>query len=235
MTGAVVLDIEGTTSSAAHVHEVLFPYARARLAGWIAAHRADPEVQRALTEVSRYLGSDTVADETAAVRTLQKWSDEDRKAGPLKKLQGMIWSEGYQRKELTGHVYPDTVEALDTWRERGTGIHIYSSGSVQAQQQWFRHSPYGDLRGRLTHYFDTSNAGPKTAAASYRTIAAALALPPSDLLFASDTPAELDAARAAGWRTGWIVRTTEKRHGAAPATDHPTYPDLASVAHEEAP
>ncbi|MGG2464224.1 acireductone synthase [Streptomyces sp. RGM 3693] len=172
MTGAVVLDIEGTTSSAAHVHEVLFPYARARLAGWIAAHRADPEVQRTLTEVGRYLGSDTVADETAAVRTLQKWSDEDRKAGPLKKLQGMIWSEGYQRNELTGHVYPDTVEALDAWRERSTGIHIYSSGSVQAQQQWFRHSPYGDLRGRLTHYFDTSNAGPKTAAASYRTIAA---------------------------------------------------------------
>ncbi|MFJ2813654.1 acireductone synthase [Streptomyces sp. NPDC091279] len=233
MTGAVVLDIEGTTSSAAHVHEVLFPYARKRLAPWVAAHRADPEVRQVLAEVGRFLGAGTAVSEAEAVRVLETWSDEDRKASPLKKVQGMIWSEGYERKELRGHVYPDTVEALDIWRSRGTDIHIYSSGSVQAQQQWFQHSPYGDLRNRLARYFDTSNAGPKKSADAYRTIATALSLRPTDLLFASDTPAELDAASAAGWRTVLILRTAEGTPPTPTDGHHPVSADLASVARLE--
>src|ERR1700761_1359440 len=35
---AIVTDIEGTTSSLAFVHEVLFPYSRARLARFVADH-----------------------------------------------------------------------------------------------------------------------------------------------------------------------------------------------------
>ncbi|MFI5526708.1 acireductone synthase [Streptomyces platensis] len=239
MTGVVVLDIEGTTSSAAHVHQVLFPYARERLAEWVARHRDEPEVQQILAEVGRYLDSGTCIRETAVVHALEKWSDEDRKAGPLKRLQGMIWAEGYARKELTGHVYPDTVEALEVWSERGTAVYIYSSGSIQAQQQWFRHSPYGDLRGHVAGYFDTSNAGPKQLAASYRTIAASLALPPHTILFASDVPAELDAAHAAGWCTVLIRRACEEqslpsRVAPASRSHHPLHHDLLSVARKAA-
>ena len=35
----VLLDVEGTTSAIAFVHEVLFPYARERLPGFVEAHR----------------------------------------------------------------------------------------------------------------------------------------------------------------------------------------------------
>ena len=35
---AIVTDIEGTTSSIAFVHDVLFPYARARLATFVSAN-----------------------------------------------------------------------------------------------------------------------------------------------------------------------------------------------------
>ena len=35
---AVVLDIEGTTSSTGFVHDTLYPYSRARFRSWIAAH-----------------------------------------------------------------------------------------------------------------------------------------------------------------------------------------------------
>ncbi|WP_326490615.1 hypothetical protein [Sphingobium sufflavum] len=38
MPRAIVTDIEGTTSSIAFVHEVLFPYSRERLADFVAGH-----------------------------------------------------------------------------------------------------------------------------------------------------------------------------------------------------
>ncbi|WP_075739067.1 acireductone synthase [Streptomyces acidiscabies] len=232
MTGAVVLDIEGTTSSTSQVHDVLFPYARRRMAGWVAAHRNTPEVRQILSDVARAPGI-TVYDDGAAVQVLERWSDDDRKAGPLKQLQGLIWAEGYARGELTGHVYPDTIEALDLWEERGVRVHIYSSGSVLAQRLWFKHTRYGDLCGRLTHYFDTVSAGSKTEADSYRNIASFLRLPPDSILFASDTVAELDAARLAGWCTALVRRSQEPSGPVAAQGDgrrHPVHPDLVSIA-----
>ena len=41
---AILTDIEGTTSSIAFVHEVLFPYAAERLPDFVRAHRDDMEV-----------------------------------------------------------------------------------------------------------------------------------------------------------------------------------------------
>ncbi|WP_443065121.1 acireductone synthase [Streptomyces sp. NBC_00576] len=147
-----------------------------------------------------------------------------------------MWAEGYAKGELTAHVYPDTVEALDIWRSGGAAVHIYFSGSVQAQQLWFAHTPYGDLRSRLTYYFDTANAGPKEAVDSYRTIAAALSLPPHGILFASDSPTELDAARLAGWKTALVLRPEEPPRPAPAGRGHARrHPDLLSLAREQAP
>ena len=54
--GAVVTDIEGTTSSIAFVRDVLFPYAHAHLPRFIEAHRDDPEVARWLDAAAREAG-----------------------------------------------------------------------------------------------------------------------------------------------------------------------------------
>lgn len=188
MTGtprAILLDIEGTTSSIAFVAETLFPYARRNLIAYVGSHIE--EVQPILAQIP---GDDPLA-------TLFRWMDEDRKETPLKALQGMIWAEGYASGELDGHVYPDTPEAMRRWKAKGIDVHIYSSGSVEAQKLIFGHSVAGDLTPLLGRYFDTT-AGPKRSADSYRRIAAALGLPPQDVLFVSDVQAEIDAARAAG-------------------------------------
>jgi enolase-phosphatase E1 len=180
---AILLDIEGTTSSIAFVAETLFPYARKHLAAYIAAH---PEVAPILAEVP----GDPVA-------TLTQWIDEDRKATPLKTLQGLIWAQGYADGELDGHVYPDTPAALRRWNAKGIAVHIYSSGSVAAQKLIFGHSVAGDLTPLLSGYFDTIT-GPKREAGSYAKIAQALDLPPAEILFVTDVQAEADAARGAG-------------------------------------
>jgi enolase-phosphatase E1 len=191
--GAVLLDIEGTTSSIAFVAEVLFPHARAHLRDFAATH---PEaVAPILAEVP---GDDPVA-------TLLQWIDEDSKATPLKTLQGMIWAEGYADGTLTGHVYPDTAAALRRWQAAGIAVHIYSSGSIAAQKLLFRHSSEGDLTPLIAGYFDTAS-GPKREPDSYRTIAAALGLPSDAILFVSDVQAEVDAAQMAGLQTLLIAR-----------------------------
>lgn len=189
---AILLDIEGTTSSISFVADELFPYARKHLADYIAAH--PEEVAPLLAEIP----GDPVA-------TLTRWIDEDRKATPLKTLQGLIWAQGYADGELSGHVYPDTPEALRRWVKMGLAVHIYSSGSIAAQKLIFGNSVAGDLTPLLSGYFDT-NTGPKREAESYRRIAAALALPPAEILFLTDVQAEADAARAAGMRALLIAR-----------------------------
>ncbi len=205
---AVVLDIEGTTSATGFVVDVLYPYSRARFAALLSERSGDPEVARALAQV-RELTGDPHAGTAAVVKTLDAWLDEDRKATPLKTLQGLIWSEGFARGDLVSHFYDDVVPALRAWHAAGLRLYVYSSGSVAAQRAWFSSTPEGDLLPLVSGLYDTENAGPKQEPESYRRIAESTGLAPERLLFLSDRPGELDAARAAGWHTVGIRRPGE--------------------------
>ena len=193
---AILTDIEGTTSSIAFVAEVLFPYARARVADYVAAHRE--ETAAILAEVAATEPGDPVA-------TLIRWIDEDRKATPLKALQGMIWADGYASGAFRGHVYPDAVAGLRRWHAVGVRLYVFSSGSVAAQKLLFGYSDAGDLTPLFSGYFDT-NMGAKREAGSYAKIAEAIGDTPADVLFLSDTPEEVAAAREAGMDARLIDR-----------------------------
>jgi enolase-phosphatase E1 len=211
---AVLLDIEGTTSSIRFVHEVLFPYAAKQLPDFLREHAADPEVTALLDDVRKEAGEPGADDERVGEILLQ-WIAEDRKATPLKTLQGMVWEHGYRNRDYTGHVYADTAPAMHRWRARGARIYIYSSGSVKAQQLLFGHSDAGDLRSLIAGYFDT-HTGDKRDTASYRAIAREIALPAGSILFLSDVAEELDAAGEAGMRTMQIAREEPKVSGRHP-------------------
>ena len=193
---AVVTDIEGTTSSISFVKDVLFPYARERLADYVAAGGPG------LAEVP---GPDRLA-------TLRGWMDADAKETALKAIQGRIWREGYASGALKGHLYPDTAPALRRWTARGLRLYVYSSGSEEAQRLLFGHSAAGDLTGLFTGFFDT-RIGAKREAASYAAIARATGLPAETILFLSDVAAELDAAAQAGFATCQLLRPDD---GAVP-------------------
>ena len=208
MTRAVVLDIEGTTSSTRFVTSTLFPYARERYADYVRSHRQTPELVPVLDDVRREIG-EPAADEDRVVATLEAWTDADAKVTALKTLQGWIWQEGFASGDLVAHFFPDVIPALRRWRADGIELAVFSSGSVDAQRAWFSHSPEGDLLPLLSANFDTGNAGPKFDADSYRTIAAHLRRPPGEVMFLSDVRAELDAARSAGWDTVGVRRAGE--------------------------
>jgi enolase-phosphatase E1 len=218
---AVVLcDIEGTTTPISFVHEVLFPYARARIESFLDAHADDPEVrvivdalraeQRAETGNRRPTTDDARAPNPEPripdlVKYIHGLIDRDRKSGPLKALQGRIWKDGYASGELKGEVYADVPEAFARWTSAGVRVAIFSSGSVLAQQLIFGRSTAGDLTRFLSAYFDT-RVGAKGEPDSYRRIVEAVGAPAARVLFLSDVVPELDAARAAGLQTLLSVR-----------------------------
>jgi enolase-phosphatase E1 len=222
MVKAVLTDIEGTTSSLSFVKDTLFPYARERMAAFIAAHAHEPAVAAPLDDVRREAGADL--GNAGLVGQLVRWIDEDRKITPLKALQGMIWEAGYHNGDFTGHVYPDAVERLRHWHSRGLRLYVFSSGSVHAQKLLFGHSDAGDLTPLFSGYFDTT-VGNKRDADAYRRIAADIGLPASEILFLSDIQEELDAAHAAGMPTVWLVR--DRRPD--PAAGHPQVSDFRAI------
>ncbi len=215
----ILTDIEGTTSSISFVKDVLFPYARRALPGFVAARGHAPEVRVWLDAVREETGA---ADDAAVVATLQDWIDADRKPTALKALQGMIWADGYRDADFTAHIYPDAVEALHRWHAAGERMAVYSSGSVPAQKLFFGHSDAGDLTGLFSAWFDTEIGG-KREAASYTRIAEALQVAPVELLFLSDVVAELDAAREAGLGTVLVDRLDDypEPRDATAANGHP--------------
>jgi len=221
---AIVTDIEGTTSSIDFVKDVLFPYARKRLPAFVETHADRPEVQHWLHEAAKETGI-IEASRQEIIELLLGWIDQDRKSTALKALQGMIWKEGYEAGEYRAHVYPEVSARLHAWRADGLHLYVYSSGSVPAQRLFFRYSDAGDLTPMFAGYFDTET-GPKRESASYAKIAEAIGERPEHILFLSDIVEELDAARAAGLQTGWLLRPPQ----AMPAEPrHPAYVDFDSI------
>jgi len=221
---AIVTDIEGTTSSIDFVRDALFPFARKRLPAFVETHGDHPDVQHWLHEAAREAGM-IEAERQEVVELLLQWIVQDRKSTALKALQGMIWKEGYESGAYRAHVYPEVAARLRAWRADGLRLYVYSSGSVPAQQLFFRHSEAGDLTPLFAGYFDTET-GPKREAQSYRRIAEAVGEEPRHLLFLSDIVEELDAARAAGFQTAWLVREPQPLPEAA---SHPVYRDFNAI------
>ncbi|WP_347901401.1 acireductone synthase [Pseudomonas purpurea] len=201
---AILTDIEGTTSAVSFVFEVLFPYAERHLALFVQQQGGRPDVQAQL-EAVRVESNEPQANLQRVIEILQGWIAQDRKATPLKALQGMIWEQGYRDGELKGHVYPDAVAALKQWHQAGYQLFVYSSGSIQAQKLIFGCSQAGDLSPLFSGYFDTTS-GPKREASSYERITQAIGCAPQQILFLSDIVEELDAARLAGMATCGLVR-----------------------------
>ncbi|NOT11469.1 MAG: acireductone synthase [Methylococcaceae bacterium] len=203
MIKAIVTDIEGTTSSLSFVKDILFPYARTHLADFVRHHQDSESIKSLLQDACQEVGEELDTEQLIAL--FKQWMAEDRKATPLKSLQGLIWEAGYELGAFTGHLYQDAVESLQAWKSQGLDLYVYSSGSVYAQKLLFSHSDYGDLTPLFSGYFDT-HIGGKKEAESYQRIAEQIQRQPGELLFLSDLKEELDAARLTGYQTIWLTR-----------------------------
>ncbi len=235
---AILLDIEGTTSSIQFVHEVMFPYVRRALDRFLEVQGHTPEARAAFEQIARDAGHASLdawaagTDPLPLIRAeVLRLMDGDVKATGLKQLQGLIWREGFESGTLQAPVYDDVLPALRAWHDAGLDLRIFSSGSVGAQKLFFGHTVHGDLLPFFRGHYDTTT-GSKKAAESYRAIARDVGVPPAAILFLSDVPAELDAARAAGLQTALCLRPGNAP--VPPGHGHPAIHSFAEIVPQNA-
>ena len=219
------MDIEGTTTSISFVHNVLFPYTKEHLVGFINNNISDMYVIECLksTKDTVRLEESKDIDDTEAVKTLLHWINIDRKHPALKTLQGLVWKDGYSNSNFTAHIYDDVLPCIKRWKESGKVLAIYSSGSVEAQKLLFKHTCFGNLTKYISLYFDLST-GSKQDPDSYKMITDRLFTECSNILFLSDSADELDAAKSAGLKTTQLVRK-----GTHPCSNHRNAKDFTEV------
>ncbi len=221
----ILLDIEGTTTPIAFVHDVLFAYARDHVREFLLANAGTEEVRADIALLGDEHADDANNERNPPplVADYVEWLIAvDRKSTGLKSLQGKIWRQGYQDGSLKSQVFADVAPAFERWHQRGLSINIFSSGSVLAQKLLFAHTEAGDLTRFIDGYFDT-NVGKKGEAESYRRIAEKIKLPAGEIVFVSDVIDELNAAYEAGMKTILSVRP-----GNAPQDNTSQYPQIVS-------
>ncbi|MBS1953452.1 MAG: acireductone synthase [Cyanobacteria bacterium SZAS-4] len=231
----ILLDIEGTTSAISFVYDVLFPFARTELREYLQANWHSKDVQKAVAFLAADLGHKTADDwfksagdqqadpdcvgdsdretdkaiekarQALVVCEIERLMDADVKSTGLKELQGLIWAVGYAKGKLSSHVFEDVAPAMRDWKNSGIDLRIFSSGSINAQKVFFKHTKDGALSDYLSGYYDTTT-GPKREPASYKLIAKDAGFTPSEVLFLSDVEPELQAAHEAGMQVALVVR-----------------------------
>jgi enolase-phosphatase E1 len=212
---AILLDIEGTTSPIRFVYDVMFPFVRRELDGYLRDHWHESSLAEARQQMAHDAGAESFAA-WCGERSLEaqqqcvrdevvRLMDADVKATGLKTLQGLIWKQGFDSGELQAEVFDDVPPALLKFNGNGLEVRIYSSGSIAAQKLFFGHTLYGNLLPQFSGHYDTTS-GAKQESSSYQRIAADMNIEPADILFLSDVVAELDAARQAGFHTTLVLR-----------------------------
>jgi enolase-phosphatase E1 len=225
----ILLDVEGTTTPVGFVYKTLFPYASRKLEPFLRERAQDAEVRTIIQELHGQhqqdernglqppaWSNDSEESRLHSIVAYGQWLiARDSKCTPLKSLQGKIWQQGFLKGELRGQVFPDVPAAFERWRRQKRTICIYSSGSVLAQQNLFRTTPYGDLTAHISVFFDT-RVGTKTDGESYRKIIASFSREPQQFLFISDVVKEIEAARSVGMQALLCERDP---HPSAPSND----------------
>ncbi len=211
---AIVVDTAGTTTDLNFIQDTLFPYSSKALADFLEDNQTNVLVDNCISDV-KDIALEPDASLERVVEILQQWIAEDRKATPLKTLQGLIWKQGYAKGEFKGHIYPDFIDSVKEIKAQNVRLYSFSSGSVDAQKLLFSHSDGGDLTEFFDGHFDT-RTGNKLFKQAYLNIINTISLAPKQVLFISDVLEELKAAEQAGMRVMQMVRETTQRTGDYP-------------------
>ena len=235
---AILLDIEGTTSSISFVHDVMFPYVREHLSTYLNRYWSTDQLDLFREQLARDDGASSWKDwlrrrsiatndaaREAARQQILKLMDVDSKSTGLKTLQGMIWASGFHSGQLQAHVFEDVLPAIESWRDNRIDVRIYSSGSIAAQRLFFGHiANRGDCLHLFSGHYDTT-IGSKRESASYQRLATDWGLPPNEILFVSDIDGELSAASQAGLQVAASIRP-----GNTPLPDSAPWPRISTFA-----
>ena len=136
----------------------------------------------------------------------------------LKQLQGHLWTTGFSNGDLKTPLFEDVIPTLEAWKATGKTLAIFSSGSVQAQLQFFSYVRDGestrDIKHLFSAHYDTVNAGSKLEKASYQKICSELGYDVAKVTFLTDNVKEAAAATEAD-----VYTVVVDRPGNTPLSD----------------
>ncbi|HMV78699.1 MAG TPA: acireductone synthase [Leptospiraceae bacterium] len=216
-----LFDIEGTIAPISFVHDILFPYSKAKMQTYLEKENLTDSVWQSIqSEYAADLKTGSFQDalERNDISSIYHYIEflikTDRKNSGLKEIQGHIWQKGYESGEIKSTIFPDTVQFWEKLQTSFTGISIYSSGSILAQKLILKYSDLGDLTKYVSRYFDTGSGG-KREKESYIRIAKDLDTESKYMLFFTDILEEAEAASSAGM-TAMVL----DRPGNKPQNEH---------------
>lgn len=103
---------------------------------------------------------------------------------------GKLWKTGYEDGDLKTPLFKDVIPTLEAWKTQGKTLSIFSSGSVQAQLQFFSFVQDGsvtrDLKPLFAAHFDPTIAGSKLDKTSYEKICDQLGQQSAKVTFLTD-------------------------------------------------
>ncbi|GFS46280.1 enolase-phosphatase E1 [Trichonephila inaurata madagascariensis] len=215
---AIILDIEGTITSIDFIREIVFPYAESHLEdfimnNWKEVREIGLLLQQQsvdskgnsgdvipLPQVPSTENIDEIQNfQRALVSYVKQRMNANRNDPSMKKIQGLVLRNAFRSGDIIAEIYPDAVKALETWSLENKQVFTYSTGIRDVQIEFFKNTNFGNKAQFIKAFFDTS-IGSKLEIEGYKFICDFAKVDPSEVVFFSDRPLEIAAAKKCGLR-----------------------------------
>ncbi|CAL1261247.1 unnamed protein product [Larinioides sclopetarius] len=146
--------------------------------------------------------------QSAVIGYVKHQMKNNRNDPAMKQIQGLALQNAFRNGDILAHIYSDAIKALKIWADESKLIYTYSTGSRATQVEYFKHTILGDLSNFIKGYFDTS-VGSKLECEGFKFICSSAEVDPSEVVFFSDRPKEIIAAKKCGLKAILVDRESE--------------------------
>lgn len=216
---AIILDIEGTTTSSSYYPSSVAPYIRNNTENYLKIHWNEEHVQSIVRDLRqqalqnpdmpKILSSSqgSVAEvQRSTLNHIEFLYRTSTTTIALLYFQMYVWLDGQMKGVLKTHIYRDVAEMMYKWKmEERISIYIYSSARADVQMLMFACTEFGSLLHLIDGHFD-SKIGPKTSNDTYIRIAQAIQQSPQNIAFFTDEAKEAKSAKTVGYQVLLVKR-----------------------------
>lgn len=216
---AIILDIEGTTTSSSYYPSSVAPYIRNNTENYLKSHWNEEHVQSIVRDLRQQAMQDpkipqildirqaSVGEvQRSALHHIEHLYRSNTTTIALLYFQMYVWLDGQMKGILKTHIYRDVAEMMYKWKmEERISIYIYSSARADVQMLMFACTEFGSLLHLIDGHFD-SKIGTKTATETYHKIAQAIQQPTQNIAFFTDDAKEARSAKNVGFKVLLVKR-----------------------------
>lgn len=208
---AVILDLLGTASKSGFLEQILFPFLKGNLEGYINSHWKDKDFIRIYNKIVMQsveyhksepstpvvLSHENSSGKQSLLTFISFVTDNGINCPAVTQLRFQVWFEGYQHNKLRTPIYSDVPNQMRRWHAEGIKFYVFSNTWVSAQKALLKNTNHGDLTNMISGHYD-NEFGVLSEAESWRRLCNEIKESPADVLFLTKSPVEAKAASDAG-------------------------------------